>query len=182
MNQRLQKIYDDISSQNREDFLHNQVIPDTNWGKIIYGATLQIDLSDSVKNQIQIYQKDLSQLEPDNLLLSPRTFQHISFNQVVYWNDQYAKGCQKTWDEIASRFIEKFQSLNLKFDSFPITFFRLIAHTSALIWCASDENNEMETLRNQLLKILPFPQETLKRNHIIHTSIARLKWPRLSTQ
>lgn len=175
MNQRLQKIYDEITFQNREAFLQNQVVPDINWGKKINGATLQINLSGPVKDHIQKYQEDLLRLEANSLLLSPRPFQHISFNQVVYWNGHYSKGVSATWDELEREFVNKFKQLDNKFPSFPITFYKLIAHTNAIIWCAYDENDELESLRNQLFNLLTFPKETEKRNHIIHTTIARYK-------
>ena len=46
----------------------------------------------------------LSNFEPDALLLTPRPFQHISFNQVVYWGGQYKLGHDQTWTTIEQKF------------------------------------------------------------------------------
>ena len=175
MNARLQALYNTIEEDNRPKFLANQVVPDTMWGKHIFGGTLQIDLSEEARDDVCKLQKDLDGLEPDNLLFLPRQYQHISFNQVVFWGGEYTLGTKETWDQCKEQFITEFTKLDQAFKSFPVTFSRLIATTGGIIWVAYDENDEMETLRNTFLHQLPFPPETTKYNHIIHTTVARFK-------
>ena len=175
MNTRLGNQYTSIEESNKDKFLNNQIEIDTTWGKHISGATLQIDLNDAVRDVLGNYQKELDALEPGNLLLLPRQFQHISFNQVVFWGGQYALGTKGTWESIASDFISAYKELNNNFPSFKVMFSKLIATTGAIIWCAYDENDQMENLRNTFLQKLPFPKETTRFNHIIHTTIARYK-------
>lgn len=175
MNQRLQSIYLSIEQANEKTFNNNELEIDTYWNQPVWGITLQIDLSDEVRDILIRYQNELHRLEPDNLLLLPREYQHISLKQVVYWNGHYSLGTEQTWNSIANEFLSKFTALDSTYDSFPVTFSKLIATTGGIIWCAFDQNDEMEKLRNDLLLKLPFPEETLKRNHFIHTTVARFK-------
>ena len=175
MNQRLIAQYSSIEAQNRDKFLQNQLDLDTTWGKSIWGMTLQIDLGEEVKDQIAKYQKDLEELESGNLLLLPRELQHISFNQVVFWGGEYKLGTEGTWNSISEVFLSAFKGLDNLYSPFTVTFSKLIATTGGIIWCATDENDELENLRNEFLAKLPFPPETTKLNHIIHTTIARYK-------
>lgn len=175
MNTRLINQYLAIEESNKEKFLANEIEIDTTWGKEIWGVTLQIDLGDDVKNQLAIYQSELDVMEPNNLLLLPREYQHISFNQVVFWGGQYILGNEKTWEDTSSVFLEEFNKLNNKFKSFDVVFSKVVAITGGIIWCATDENDQLEEMRNKFLQLLPFPKETTKLNHIIHTTIARYK-------
>lgn len=145
------------------------------WGKPISGATIQIELSDSVRNILCGYQKELDALEPNNLLLIPREFQHISVNQVVFWGGKYQLGTKETWEQIAENFTSSFKHLHKSLPSFEVKFSKLVATTGGIIWCAYDDRDQMETLRNIFLQKLPFPKETKKFNHIIHTTVARYK-------
>lgn len=175
MNTRLDAIYTAIEKQNTEKFLHNQLKIDSMWGKTIYGATLQVDLHQSIQDKVCEYQKALDDIEPDNLLFLPRQYQHISVNQVVFWGGTYQLGTKETWEHIAENFTSSFKKINNTLPSFCVTFSKRIATTEGIIWCAYDEHDEMETLRNTLLQTLPFPKETSKFNHIIHTTVARYK-------
>ncbi len=175
MNSRLQQQYSSIEQQNREKILANELELDTTWGKEIWGVTLQIDLSENARDILCKYQEELNSIEPNNLLLLPRQFQHISFNQVVFWGSEYEKGREETWNLIAEEFSDKFSKLDKIYQSFEITFSNLVATTGGIIWCAYDENDELEMLREEFLKKLPFPAETTKLNHIIHTTVARYK-------
>jgi len=175
MNQRLISVYQNIENQNKEKFLNNEIEIDQTWGKEIWGVTLQIDLGEKVRDQLINYQKQLSLLELDNLLLLPRQYQHISFNQIIFWGGNYKIGKEESWKSISQEFLSKFKKLDNVFDSFEVTFSKLVATTGGIIWCGFDENDEMEKIRNKFLTILPFPQETKKLNHIIHTTVARYK-------
>lgn len=175
MNQRLISVYQNIENQNKENFLNNKVEIDQTWGKETWGITLQIDLGEEARNQLVEYQKQLSVLEPENLLLLPRSYQHISFNQVIFWGGLYKNGKQETWKSIYQDFLLKFQKLDNVFNSFEVTFSKLVATIGGIIWCGFDESDQMENLRNEFLNFLPFPQETTKLNHIIHTTVARYK-------
>lgn len=175
MNTRLQKQYSDIEDQNKEKFLRNDIEIDSTWGKPIYGITLQIDLGEKVRDLLCKYQEELEKLEPDNLLLLPRQYQHISFNQVVFWGGQYELGTERTWNKVAEEFIKAFKEQNRKHNSFRVNFSKLVATTGGIIWCGYDENDEMEHLREEFLELLPFPKETTKLNHIVHTTVARYK-------
>lgn len=175
MNQRLLSVYQNIENQNKGKFLNNQIEVDQDWEKEIWGITLQIDLSEQVRNRLTEYQKQLSILEPENLLLLPKQYQHISFNQVIFWGGNYKIGKEELWKSISQEFISKFKKLDHAFDSFEVTFSKLVATTSGIIWCGYDENDEMEEIRNKFLNILPFPKETTKLNHIIHTTVTRFK-------
>lgn len=175
MNTRLQNQYSSIEEQNKDKFLRNEIELDTTWGNSIWGVTLQIDLGDKVRDALSDYQKKLDQLEPNNLLLLPRVYQHISFNQVVFWGGDYELGTEKTWKNVSQDFLSIFEEQNKKFSSFKVTFSKLVATTGGIIWCGYDDNDQMENLREEFLKILPFPKETTKLNHIIHTTVARYK-------
>lgn len=175
MNKRLFDKYANIEIQNRESFLNNDLELDTTWGNEIWGVTFQIDLSESARDVVCKYQEELDELEPGNLLLLPRQYQHISFNQVVFWGGEYVMGREKTWDNVAPEFLAAFQKLNKTFSGFEITFSKLIATKGGIIWVASDEKDELENLRNVFLNAFPFPEETTKFNHIIHTTVARYK-------
>ncbi|MEK7544117.1 MAG: hypothetical protein AAB557_04565 [Patescibacteria group bacterium] len=173
MNQRLQSIYDGFASQNRQKFLDNDIEFDAMWGKPIKGITLQIDLSEKMRSAVGHLQKTLSELEPKALLLTPRPFQHISFNQVVFWGGQYNLGHDQAWEVIEKNFLTAFQKLDNKFPSFTISFINLIPMTSAIIWSAVDQHDEMQRLRTRLKASLPFPKETTKENTFIHTTVTR---------
>lgn len=175
MNTRLQKIYDDIRASNHEAYLNNDVVIDKKWAKPIWGITLQIDLADEVKDKIENYQHDLNRLEPGNFYLLPREYQHISFNQVVFWDGDYAKGPRATWQGIETDFIKRFEELDNKYKCFEITFSHLIPTKEGIIWCANDTHDTMEVLRNEFQIKLPFPPETTKLNHIVHTTVVRHK-------
>lgn len=175
MNQRLLNLYRNIEKTNKEKFINNQIEIDTTWGKPVWGVTLQVDLSEQVRDRVCAYQKELRTLEDDNVLLLPREFQHVSVNQVIFWDDNYALGNENTWNNVSSQFIEVFSSLHKKYESFNITFSKVIATTSGIVWCATDEHDELENLRNNFFQLLPFPSETTKKNHIIHTTIARFQ-------
>ncbi len=175
MNNRLINIYDGFISNHREKFLSNNIEFDDMWGKPIKGVTLQIDLSEEVRDAVSNLQKELSKLEPEALLFIPRLFQHISFNQVVYWNGNYKRGHDQTWTAIEKDIFTKFREVDNKFPSFTISFIKLIPMTSATIWAALDDHDEMQKLRTTLKEKLPFPTETTKENTFIHTTIARYK-------
>jgi len=177
MNQRLLTEYDVIESKNRGRVLSNEILIDTTWEKEIFGVTLQIDLSVSVKDVVCQYQSDLGFMEPGNLLLLPRDYQHISVNQVVYWGGEYQNGTVAAWDHIAERFISAFGKIDMNYMKFEIIFSRLIATTGGIIWCATDASDELESLREDLFGKLPFPDTTTRRNSIIHTTVARFKKP-----
>lgn len=145
------------------------------WGKPIKGVTLQIDLSDEIRNAVSDLQDKLSKLEPEALLFTPQPFQHISFNQVVYWGSNYMLGHDGAWASIEQDFLTKFHGLDTILSSFTISFVRLIPMTSAIVWCALDKYDEMQSLRTALKEKLPFPIETTKKNTFIHTTVARYK-------
>lgn len=173
MNQRQLEQYQEMELQNKEIFLNNDLEIDATWGKEIWGVTLQIDLAENVRDVLCEYQNELNQLEPDNLLLLPRQYQHLSFNQVVFWGGEYALGNEGTWNSITDDFTEAFLKKNQTFESFEITFSKLIATTTGIVWTATDTADQLEDLRKIFLRELPFPTETTKRNHIIHTTVAR---------
>jgi hypothetical protein len=175
VNTRLQKQYSGIEDQNKEKFLHNEIEIDSTWGKPIWGVTLQIDLGENVRDLLCKYQEELEKLEPNNLLLPPRQYQHISFNQVVFWGGQYELGTEETWNKVAEEFLKTFGEQDRRHDLFRVKFSKLIATAGGIIWCGYDENDQMEHLREKFLKILPFPKETTRLNHIIHTTVARYK-------
>ena len=136
---------------------------------------MQIDLSDDVRDVLCEIQKELNELEPDNLFLLPRQYQHISFNQVVFWGGQYALGTKKAWDMTADNFLSAYNKLNNIYPSFEITFSKLIATAGGIIWTAADEEDAMESLRSKFQNNLPIPIETTKLNHIVHTTLALYK-------
>ncbi|MEK9143886.1 MAG: hypothetical protein AAB481_04665 [Patescibacteria group bacterium] len=175
MNQRLIEIYDGFASKNRKKFLDSDIEFDDMWGKPIKGVTLQIDLSEQVRDALCNLQEKLSNLEPRALHPTPRPFQHISFNQVVYWGSNYMLGHDGAWASIEQDFLAKFHGLDNTLSSFTISFVRLFPMTSAIVWCALDEYDEMQTLRADLKASLPFPAETTKDNTFIHTTVARYK-------
>ncbi|MBI5151852.1 MAG: hypothetical protein HZA34_04830 [Candidatus Pacebacteria bacterium] len=175
MNQRLIDVYDGFTLKHHEKFLTNDIEFDAMWGKPIKGVTLQIDLSEDVRDALYNLQDELSKLEPEALLLTPRPFQHISFNQVVYWSGNYKLGHDQTWAAMKKDFLAKFQNLDNRFPSFPISFIKLIPMTSAIIWAALDEHDKIQTLREAFKAKLPFPTETTKGNTFIHTTVARYK-------
>lgn len=175
MNQRLQDIYEGLTFQHRQKFLDNDIEFDPMWGKPIKGITLQIDLSEKVRDAIGKLQDELAALEPESLLLTPRPIQHISFNQVIYWGGEYNLGHDQTWKGIEEDFLTRFQKLDNKFPSFTISFRKLIPMTSAVIWAAVDNHDEMQILRDTLKTELPFPNETTKENIFIHATVARYK-------
>jgi len=175
MNQRLIDIYDGFSFKYRKKFLDNDIEVDAMWKKSIKGVTLQIDLSDEVRDAVCKLQDKLCALELDALLPTLRPFQHISFNQVVYWGGSYTLGHDQTWTATEKDFLAKFQHLDNMFPSFPISFVNLIPMTSAIIWCAVDEHDEMQKLRSTLKSALPFPPETTRENTFIHTTVARYR-------
>jgi hypothetical protein len=179
MNQRLATEYDMIESKNRGRVLANEILVDTTWGKEIFGVTLQIDLSDAVKDMVCQYQSDLGFMEPGNMLLLPREYQHLSFNQVVFWGREYAEGTAREWNRIAEGFTSAFLKLDMNYMKFDVQFSRLIATTGGIIWCATDANDELEQLRDDVFGKLPFPDTTTKRNTIIHTTVARFQKPLL---
>lgn len=175
MNQRLTGIYDMMVSHHHDKFLANDIEFDAMWGKPIKGITLQIDLSEEVRDAICKLQDKLCALEPEAFLLTPRPFQHISFNQAVYWGGSYALGHDQTWASIEKDFLAKFLACDNMFPSFKISFTTIIPMTSAIIWAAVDDRDEMQEVRAALKTKLPFPDETSRENTFIHTTVARYK-------
>ncbi len=94
---------------------------------------------------------------------------------MVFWGGEYRIGNQETWKDTSQDFLVKFQQLDEHYSSFEFVFSKLVATTGGLIWCGYDEKDELEHLRNEFLSKLPFPVETTKLNHIIHTTVARYK-------
>lgn len=175
MSQRLENEYNKIYNEGITRFLQNDLVLDINWGKSVFGVTLQINLPENVKGILCKHQKNLLELEPNRFLTIPREYQHISFNQVIHWNQTYKQEKGKVWETIAEEFVENFMNLDNKLPKFQISFRKLIATTSGIIWCAFDKNDEMQSLRKYLLEKLPFPSETVKFNQIIHTTVARYR-------
>ena len=175
MNKRLQDTYSDIQQSNSRDFLSNRLKIDEMWKKPTWGITLQIDLGENVKDAVCDFQMGLNKMERGNLLLLPRKCQHISFNQVVFWNGKYSTGKKKTWSDTSDFFVESFLKMENVFQSFQVTFSRLIATTGGIIWCGYDKSDELEDMRKYFLSELPFPKETTYLNHIIHTTVVRYK-------
>ena len=175
MNIKLQNQYIQLELKNKDKFLRNEIDIDTQWNKPIFGITLQIELNDLVKTNIEAYQKNLTALEQNNLLILTRKYHHISFQQVVFWGDIYEKSNEDTWNTVACAFTQSFKAQDNICQSFQITFSKLIATTGGIIWCAYDDHDEMNTLRNTLQKELPFPKGTTKQNYIIHTTVARFR-------
>jgi|SRR3990167_10743103 len=174
MNPRLQKLYTQLQADNSPKILNNETEIDLMIGKPVQGVTLQIDLSQEIKQVIKTIQQQLIQME-STLYLSPLEFAHISFNQVVYWKGTYKLGQIKTWELVQEEFVTKFLALNKTLRAFSIAFQPLIVFPTAIIWAAYDGNDELEKLRELFFEKLPFPTETPKRNHMIHTSLARFK-------
>jgi 2'-5' RNA ligase len=175
MNTRLQNQYTTIEEHNKAKFLRNEIEIDAMWGQPIWGVTLQIDLGEKVKDVLCQYQDELAELEPDNLLLLPRQYQHLSFNQVVFWGGDYELSRTETWESVSGEFLNAFKKQHMVHQSFKVTFSKLVATTGGIIWCSFDKNDELEKLREMFLERLPFPKETTKFNHIIHTTVARYK-------
>lgn len=175
MNQRLTDAYKDLEQQNEADFLENKLNLATMWGKEIFGIFFAIDPAQNVKDIIATYQKSLDQLEPGNLLLPPKEAQHVSVNQIIFWNGKYMLGGKETWKRIQDEFLERFYELNQAFNTFEITFSKLIPTRNAIIWAAYDQADELQHLRTTIRKKLPFPKETENFNSIIHTTVARFK-------
>ncbi len=175
MNTRLQNLYSSIERDSKDKFLNNNIGIATKWGNPIWGITLQIDLEQPVRRILEKYQEVLEEMEPQNLWAIPDKSQHISFNQVVFWGGEYARGAKETWDAIRDVFLKKFREQNKKYRSFKVTFSKLIAASEGIIWCANDEHDEMQNLRETLLAKLPFPAETHKHNHSVHTTVVRYR-------
>ncbi len=175
MNTRLQNQYSLLEDQNKIKFLREDILLDTTWEKSIWGITLQIELGEKVKDVIGKYHQELNMLEPGNLLFPPRETQHISFNQIIYWGGSYKSGPESTWVRIADEFLIAFRAQNKKFHAFKLDFSKLLVTANGIILCGYDQTDEMERLREALDAVLPVPKETTKRNHIIHTTVARYK-------
>jgi hypothetical protein len=175
MNNRLNNLYSLIEKENREKFLGNQIEIDKNWGKKIFGITLQIDLSQRLKQIIYTLQQQLISLEPENLFLPYSQTQHLSFNQVVHWGNCPPENNRTIWESIKDDFISRFCLMDSDFKPFEVFFNRIIPTIGGIIWCAEDTDDKLESLRNELLERLPFPKTHLVRNHIIHTTIVRYR-------
>jgi hypothetical protein len=174
-NPRLIEAYSQLESQSNNDFLENRIDLDTMWGKEIFGVCLQVDLSQPVQDVVVGFQHALEQLEPGNFLFPPRESQHVSVDQVVFWNGDYARGGQATWDAMQSDFVERMHRLDDVEKPFEIVFSKLIATKNAIVLAAYDQTDEFQQLRERLHHELPFPEETTKLNDIIHTTVARFK-------
>jgi hypothetical protein len=175
MKNNLRKEYLFIEERNKKSFLANKIELDTHWGKPIWGVAFQVDLGDKAEKQLERYQNELDRLEPGNFLFPARGYRHISICQVVHWLGNYSLGNLGTWQKIRPEFLPKFRKLDNVFQSFEVTFSKLIATSSGIIWCAYDENGEMQRLRDSLKEKLPIPAETAKVNNIIHTTLSRYK-------
>lgn len=175
MNTRLHSIYDALQSSNLDSFLRNDIELDNNWGKQIWGMLLIVVLQEEVKKSVQKFQDELERLEPENLSFPTYESLHLTINQVVHGLENEPAANQQVWDKIKDNFLPKLARLNNTFPKIGITFSNLIPTRGGIIWCATDENDEVEELRKELFEILPFPKELIKENHIIHTTVARYK-------
>jgi len=175
VNKRLRDIYLDTERKNKDEFLGNKLKLDETWEKPIWGVTLQIDLRDSIKDAVEDFQEELNNVEQGNLLLLPRKYQHISFNQVIFWSGEYKGGKEVVWNNIKDTFVNRFREMDNQLQSFEISFSKLIATTGGIIWCGYDKADELEQMRELFFKKLPFPKETTYLNHIIHTTVVRYK-------
>jgi|GEM_PF-5213796 len=171
----LKKEYSSIEKRDKNDFLANRIVLDTHWGQPIWGVAFQIDLGKKVGRQLKQYQAELNWLEPGNFLFPDSSYWHITVNQVVHWCDTYQLGLEGTWKNVKPEFLEKFRKLDKTFQSFDLTFSKLIATHSGIIWCAYDKKGEMRQLRNFLYEKLPIPPENSESIKIIHTTVARYK-------
>jgi hypothetical protein len=175
MNTRLRSVYDSLQSSNLDSFLNNEIGLDDMSGKHIWGMLLIVILQEEVKKSVQKFQEELEKLEPGNFSFPTYKSLHLTINQVVHGLENAPAANQHVWDSIKSNFLPKFEALNNAFSKIDITFSKLIATQGGIIWCATDENDEVEELRKKLMEVLPFPKELIKENHIIHTTIARYK-------
>lgn len=175
MNNRLNLQYEQLETSNLDSFLKNQIELDEMWGKKIWGILLMINLEEQVKAKLSCYQRALEELEPGNLSMPPSAAQHLTFNQVVHCLGNYSLGNDRTWDSIKEAFLQAFSNLDKKYPKIDITFSKLIATKGGIIWCGYDKNDELENLRNDFFSLLPFPKETTKKVHFIHTTVARYK-------
>lgn len=175
MNNRLQPLYESLKSSNLDAFLNNEIELDELWGKQIWGMFLIANLGEKVKAILSEHQSQLEELEPGIFSFPPPPAQHISINQVVHCLGSYELGNEKTWDSIKDSFLTSFKKLDQKYPKIDVTFSQLIATTGGIIWCAYDDDDEVENLRNELFNELPFPEETTKKVHFIHTTVARYK-------
>lgn len=175
MNSRLYTQYEQIEHANLQNFLNNEVSTDTNWGKNVFGVTMQIDLDENVKDEFARHINNLKKIDEQSLLFPDRSAQHISCNQVIQWNLDTNEKNQAVWNHFQNNFVQKFLAFNQKISSFFIRFEKIIATTEGIIWCAFDDNDEMEYARKLLLDGLPKSDVIPKPIHIIHTTIARYK-------
>ena len=157
-------------------YFYKKVSLDRYWNTNTFGIALQVEVNSHIKKIITQIQNELNKIEPDSLFF-PNVGNHISINQVVSWNGKYHLGKEKTWEEINknSDFVNKFNSLNLKFSPIPINFVKVILTPGAVILFADDLEDRVQEFRKVLDEELPFPAETKKSNCIIHSTIARYR-------
>lgn len=175
MNTRLHSIYDSLQTSNLDSFLRNDIELDNNWSKQIWGMLLIVVLQEEVKKSVHKFQEELEKLEPGNFSFPTYESLHLTINQIVHGLENEPASNQQVWDKIKDEFLPKFERLNNIFPKINIAFSKLIPTRGGIIWCATDENDEIEELRKELFEILPFPKELIKENHIIHTTVARYK-------
>lgn len=136
---------------------------------------LIVVLEEEAKKSVAKFQEELEKIEPGFFAFPTYESLHLSINQVVHGLQNVPEVNQQVWDKIKDDFLPKFEELNGMFPKINITFSQVIATRGGIIWCAMDENDEVEELRKKLLEVLPIPKELIKQNHIIHTTIARYK-------
>lgn len=161
MNTRLDALYTSIEKQNTDKFLNNQLEIDVMWGKPIWGATLQIDLSESARDALCGYQNELDALEPNSLLLLPRQFQHISVNQVVFWGGNYQLGTKETWEQIAENFISSFKNLKNTLPPFEVKFQNLLQQQVELFGVRLTNTTKWKNYGIHFYKNFPFRRKQL---------------------
>lgn len=175
MNTRLQDLYKDIETSNSKPFLNNQLELDEMTGRKIWGMLLITCLQEQIKEVIEEYENHLDYLEPGNLNFPIPPSQHLTINQVVHGLQNKPEENRQIWQKIENDFLPGFRKLDNKYSKINIVFSKLIATTGGIIWCAYDQNDEVEELRNNLFEDLAFPKDTIKKIHIIHTTVARYK-------
>ncbi len=175
MKSRLINEYTEIEKKHKTKVLNNEITIDKAWETSVFGVSMQIDLSQEIKDRLQKHLDTLYSWEGENLWFPPKKAQHITCDPVINWVPIAENNAEKIWIELKDVFLKKFKALDYTFPAFTINFQKFIATTGGIIWCATDADDEMEKLRAHLSQSLRDVIHSNKNLHIIHTTIARYK-------
>ncbi|PIV90621.1 hypothetical protein COW46_02265 [Candidatus Gracilibacteria bacterium CG17_big_fil_post_rev_8_21_14_2_50_48_13] len=166
-----------MADESREIFAERRFKFEQQYGKRVFGISIQIPLPSHIQELIKSLQTELLALEPNHLVLQEPAAAHMTVIPVVLWKGAYDRPNEDIWNEIAEECLHTFREMGKSFAPIQIHFRQVIANQSAVFLCAYDDNDLFHDMRQKLFSTLPIPNGTPNKNTVIHSVITRYAQP-----